>query len=158
MVGLSAFLSATRTSLKGLLAKRSWRMWFSTDPNWPHSVLLSSCASTFRELMEEMAPASIVVATRYHTLICALRLGKPVIALSYAPKFAAALEGVGLSKFCQPAQDIDIKLLLSQFIEIESRQQELRRRIEAGNIVSEGRVASQFAELSSSLLLPDSGR
>ena len=109
-------------------------------------------SSTFTELMCAMAPASAIVATRYHTLICALRLGKPVMSLSYAPKFAALASTMGLSAFCQSAKSPNADRLVSQFVELERRQEELRASIAAGNTICERRVEAQFAELSGILL------
>jgi polysaccharide pyruvyl transferase WcaK-like protein len=40
-------------------------------------------ATRFEELSEQMSQAVVVVASPYHNLICALRLGRPVVSLSY---------------------------------------------------------------------------
>lgn len=108
-------------------------------------------ASSFAELMDELAPIGTVVATRYHTMICALRLGKPVIALGYAPKFAAILSAMGLADFHQSARSPDADRLVAQFLELEQRQGDLRTAIAAGNASFEQRAEEQFAELSAAL-------
>ena len=108
-------------------------------------------ATTFTELMEAMARAATVVATRYHSMICALRLGKPVLSLSYAPKFAAILSSMGLADFRQSARSVDAGLLIAQFTELDKRQEELRKAIVDGNAVYEKAGAAQFAELSAVL-------
>lgn len=105
-------------------------------------------ATTFQELMEVMAPAGTVVATRFHSVVCALRLGKPVVALSYAPKFAALLGNMGVAEFMQSAKFPDLDVLVEQFTELEKRQDELRKAIAEGNAGYEQSVAGQFAELS----------
>ena len=46
---------------------------------------------TFADLMRAMAPAGIVVATRYHNVICALMLCKPTISIGYAEKNAVLM-------------------------------------------------------------------
>jgi polysaccharide pyruvyl transferase WcaK-like protein len=104
-----------------------------------------------------MAPAGVVVATRYHSVICALRLGKPVVSLSYAPKFTALLANVGLAEFCQSARSADADVLISQFTEVRKREEELRAAIAVGNAAYERAAAAQFAELSA-VLFADGSR
>jgi polysaccharide pyruvyl transferase WcaK-like protein len=105
-------------------------------------------ATTFQELMRVMEPAGTVVASRFHSVVCALRLGKPVVALSYAPKFASLLTNMGLGEFWQSAKFPDLDVLITQFTEMEKRQDELRKAIVEGNANYEQSVADQFAELS----------
>jgi polysaccharide pyruvyl transferase WcaK-like protein len=115
-------------------------------------------ASSFAELMEKMAPVATVVATRFHSVVCALRLGKPVVSLGYAPKFNALLTKMSLAEFCQQAKNPDIDVLIAQFTELEKRQEELRQAIAEGNAACERDVAAQFAELSTVLFGSDGGR
>jgi polysaccharide pyruvyl transferase WcaK-like protein len=114
--------------------------------------------TTFTELMHAIAPVGTMVAARYHSVICALRLGKPVISLSYAPKFAALLSTMGLAEFRQSAKSVDADLLIAQFIELDKRQDELRQAIVAGNAGYERAAAAQFAELSALLFAADGSR
>jgi len=114
-------------------------------------------ATSFAELMRAMAPVGAVVATRYHTMICALRLGKPVVALSYAPKFAALLAQMGLEEFRQSAGSVVAAVLVAQFAELEKRREEITEAIAAGNAAYEGAAAAQFAELSGVLFAAGDG-
>ena len=114
--------------------------------------------TTFTELMQAIAPVGTMVAARYHSVICALRLGKPVISLSYAPKFAAMLSTMGLAEFRQSAKSVDADLLIAQFIELDKRQDELRQAIVAGNAGYERAAAAQFADLSALLFAADGSR
>lgn len=109
-------------------------------------------ASSFDELMEAMAPVGTVVAARFHTVICALRLAKPVVSLGYAPKFFALLGPMGLSDFCHTAKFPDTGVLIEKFTELDSRRSELRQSIIEGNIAYERNVARQFSEVSSVLM------
>jgi polysaccharide pyruvyl transferase WcaK-like protein len=127
-------------------------------PDLPPGRVEAAYATTFQELMRVMAPAGTVVATRFHSVVCALRLGKPVIGLSYAPKFAALLANMGLTEFCQSAKAPDLDVLIAQFTELEKRQEELRQAIAEGNAAYERDVAAQFAELSTVLFGAAGGR
>jgi polysaccharide pyruvyl transferase WcaK-like protein len=120
--------------------------------------VVAEYASSFAELMQAMAPAGTVVATRFHSMVCALRLGKPVVSLGYAPKFTALLANMGLAEFCQSAKCPDVDVLIAQFTELEKRQEELRQAIAEGNAACERDVAAQFAELSAVLFAADGGR
>ncbi len=82
-------------------------------------------APTFAELTAAMMPVGSVVATRYHNVMCALKLGKPVISTGYAQKNIALMTDMGLAGFCQSAGALDIDLLIEQFRELEGRSAEL---------------------------------
>lgn len=107
--------------------------------------------SSFDELLQAMAPAGTVVATRFHNVICGLRLAKPTISLGYSPKFTALMADMGLSEFCQPANSLDTGQLIEQFTELEKRQAELRQAITDRNMVNARLLDDLFAELSAML-------
>lgn len=71
-----------------------------------------SPADTLAALMREMAEAEVVVASRFHNLLCALALGRPTVSLSYADKNRRLLTEFGLGELEQPLADIDVELLL----------------------------------------------
>jgi polysaccharide pyruvyl transferase WcaK-like protein len=71
--------------------------------------------SSFHDAMAAIAETDLVVASRYHVQIAALKLGRPLISLSYAPKNDALLEEVGLGEFVQDVHKIDFDLLTRQF-------------------------------------------
>jgi polysaccharide pyruvyl transferase WcaK-like protein len=127
-------------------------------PDLPPGRVVAEYATTFQELMRVMAPAGTVVATRFHSVVCALRLGKPVVALSYSQKFAALLGKMGLAEFVQSAKAPDIDELIAQFTDLEKRQEEIRQAIAQGNAACERETAAQFAELSAVLFDRDGGR
>lgn len=121
-------------------------------PHSPDSALVLCCASTYQELMAQMAPAATVVATRFHSMICALRLGRPVLAIGYAPKFAEVLTTMGLAELQLSARSPSGDLIVSRFTGLERRRDELERAVAAGNAIYEKRAADQFAELSEVVL------
>jgi polysaccharide pyruvyl transferase WcaK-like protein len=125
-----------------------WMHWPDLDP----SRIVAESVSSFDELSDAMAPAGTVVATRFHNVMCALKLGKPVVSLGYAPKNVALMNSMGLSEFCQEANSLDVNLLIKQFTEIESRFPELRQTILERNAVNGRLLDEQFAKLSSMLL------
>jgi polysaccharide pyruvyl transferase WcaK-like protein len=69
---------------------------------------------SFHDVEREVAQTDIVVAARYHVLIAALNVGRPCVALSYAPKNDELLARAGLEGFTQDIDDIDVDQLARQ--------------------------------------------
>jgi len=111
--------------------------------------------SSFGELMQEMSSVRTVVATRYHNVLCALKLGKPTIALGYSGKFKSLMANMGLSDYCQSAKDLDVNRLIEQFQDLERQSLQLRRTMAERNAVVAQLIDEQFTKLSA-LLLPAS--
>ena len=83
--------------------------------------------------MRAMAPVGTVVATRYHNVMCALKLSKPTMSIGYAAKHDVLMADMGLSEFCQSARSLDVGRLIEQFTELESRSAQLRRTMAERN-------------------------
>ncbi|WP_406443756.1 polysaccharide pyruvyl transferase family protein [Streptomyces sp. NBC_00631] len=111
----------------------------------------ASEASSLTDLMKEMAAADAVVAARYHNLICALKVGTPTLALSYAAKSDALMAEMGLGAYCHPAREVDADRLLEQFRALEKRSAELRRMLTERNQAAGRRLKDQFTELTAVL-------
>ncbi len=75
-------------------------------------------ATRFEELSEQMSDAEVIVASRYHNLICALRLGRPVVSLSYGRKSAWLMERFGLQSHERPIEHLDPDALLAELAEL----------------------------------------
>ncbi|MEJ8637965.1 MULTISPECIES: polysaccharide pyruvyl transferase family protein [Streptomyces] len=108
-------------------------------------------AASLADLMKEMAAADTVVATRYHNLICALKVGTPTLALSYAAKSDALMDRMGLDAYCHPAREVDADRLLEQFRELEKQSAELRRTLAERNLVVARQLEDQFTALTAAL-------
>jgi polysaccharide pyruvyl transferase WcaK-like protein len=130
----------------------------SHRPDLDPGRVVAEYASSFEELMQATAPVGTVVVTRFHSVICALRLGKPVVGIGYGPKFAALVANMGLAEFCHSARTPNADVLIAQFTELERRQEELRQGIAEGNAEYERNIAAQFAELSAVLFTADGAR
>jgi polysaccharide pyruvyl transferase WcaK-like protein len=117
------------------------------EPMWA----VAEAVTSLDALMREMAPVGTVVAIRYHNVICALKLGKPTISLSYARKHDFAMADVGLSEFCLPAKTFDVDRLIERFTDLRSRSAELTRTMTERNAEKARLLDQQFSELSSLL-------
>jgi polysaccharide pyruvyl transferase WcaK-like protein len=108
-------------------------------------------ANSYAELMRLMSPAGTVVATRYHNVMCALKLCKPTISLGYSRKFVALMTDMGVAEFNQFADSFDISQLIEQFEEVQKRHAELRSRMSERNAAKRNSLDEQFAMLSEML-------
>jgi len=107
--------------------------------------------STLDELLREMARVDAVVASRYHNVLAAVKLGKPTVGVGYAAKSDALMAEMGLAEFCQSMRDLDVDHLIKQFTALLERDQELRSVLTRRNVEMTRRVKLQFAELSALL-------
>ncbi|MFG2847841.1 polysaccharide pyruvyl transferase family protein [Kitasatospora sp. NPDC048296] len=114
-------------------------------------LVTASQAASLAELMEETAAADTVVATRYHNLVCALKVGTPTLALSYAAKSDALMAQMGLDTYCHPAREVDADQLIEQFRELEKRSAELRQTLAERNLAAGRRLDHQFIALTAAV-------
>ncbi|MGQ0532245.1 MAG: polysaccharide pyruvyl transferase family protein [Caulobacteraceae bacterium] len=75
---------------------------------------------SFHDAMTAIAQTDLVVASRYHVQIAALKMRRPLISLGYAPKNDALLEQSGLSNFIHNLEEADFDRVTQQ-IEIMVR-------------------------------------
>jgi polysaccharide pyruvyl transferase WcaK-like protein len=74
--------------------------------------------NSLTELMAQMAETEMVVATRFHNVVCSLMAGKPIISIGYAKKNNLLLQAAGLDGFAQHIERLDLDLLKKQFLDL----------------------------------------
>ena len=122
-------------------------------PDLEPSQVTIAVVSTYQELIREMAPVGMVVATRYHNVMCALKLCKPTISLGYSRKFISLMADMGLDEFNQFADSVDVDRLIDQFTKLESRHAQLQQQMTERNAANVQRLEDQFTLLSA-LIFP----
>jgi polysaccharide pyruvyl transferase WcaK-like protein len=120
-------------------------------PDLDSAWVVSEPVSTFAELMRAMEPAGVVVATRYHNVICSLMLAKPTISIGYAAKNTVLMADMGLAEYCQLVSSLDVDQLIEQFTDVEKRAALLRATIAQHSDANQRLIERQFAELSAAL-------
>lgn len=70
--------------------------------------------SSLQDVMGVLATTDIVVASRFHVQIAAVKLRRPVLSISYGPMSDALMDAMGLSQFVHHIERIDIPRLVSQ--------------------------------------------
>ena len=121
-------------------------------PGLASSVMSADRVASYAELMQLLSPVGVVVATRYHNVMCALKLCKPTISLGYSPKFVSLMGDMGLADFNQFADSFVVDKLTEQFNEVEKRHAELQQQMADRNAANVRSLAGQFALLSDALL------
>ena len=116
------------------------------------AALTTSRADDLTELMAEMAAAEVVVASRFHNVICALKARRPVVSLGYAGKNADLLSEFGLDGFDQPIDAFDVDRLLGDVELLVSSQGEMGSVIDAALLGVERRVAEHLDEVWAAVL------
>lgn len=80
------------------------------------SALVVEPTTTLIELMRQIALTDVVVASRFHNVVCAIKLRRPVISLGYAEKNEALLRQIGLVGFSQHIEHFNPERLKQQFL------------------------------------------
>jgi polysaccharide pyruvyl transferase WcaK-like protein len=91
--------------------------------------LEDSAAGSVADVMDQIAAVDVVVASRFHNVLLALFLGKPVVSISYNEKNDALMAAVGLDRYCQWIDDFAVDRLQSHFLEVEQDGEAIRSTI-----------------------------
>jgi polysaccharide pyruvyl transferase WcaK-like protein len=83
-------------------------------------------AFSVEELLPQIAATDIVVATRFHNILLALLLNKPVTAISFHHKCTSLMSEMGLSKYCQDINHMNADRLIEQFQDLERNAEKLK--------------------------------
>jgi polysaccharide pyruvyl transferase WcaK-like protein len=120
-------------------------------PTAGRSMVAEPCDSLYA-VMDQIDQTDVVVATRFHNVVCALMLAKPTISLGYAKKNDVLLAAVGLDGFCQDVERLDGSLLLEQFERLVADRKAYEKEIARTVETFRGRLAEQEAVLAARLL------
>jgi polysaccharide pyruvyl transferase WcaK-like protein len=89
----------------------------------------AEAANSVEDVMRHIADVDVVVASRFHNVLLALFLGKPVVSIAYNEKNDALMAAVGLERYCQWIHDFSLDRLQEQFLELEGDPEGMRRAI-----------------------------
>jgi polysaccharide pyruvyl transferase WcaK-like protein len=81
-----------------------------------------------------MAHAEVVIASRFHNLICSLRLARPTVSVGYAVKNRNLMRALGADGFCQDIMQLDSNQLLGQVRAARENSGALTARIRQGTL------------------------
>jgi polysaccharide pyruvyl transferase WcaK-like protein len=98
--------------------------------------------ATFNELTEEMRRAEVVIPSRFHNLICALRLARPTVSAGYARKNHELMLALGLDEYSQTMEHLDGDRLVAQIRAARSNAETLTATIRRGTFEYAAEVRS----------------
>lgn len=91
--------------------------------------LFSQPALTVGQLLRQIAATDIIISPRFHNLVLALMLNKPVIALSDHQKLDSLMAGFGLAEYCVPLRNLDVDTVVKQLTRLEGNAAKLKPHI-----------------------------
>ena len=91
--------------------------------------IIDEPVSSVEQLLSQLETTDIVVATRFHNILLALMLNKPVVSISYHEKNDLLMAGVGLEEYCQHIDQFDVDKLIKQFTTLEENAESLKPKI-----------------------------
>jgi polysaccharide pyruvyl transferase WcaK-like protein len=100
-------------------------------------------ASSLHDLMQQMLETEVVVATRFHNVVCALKVCRPTVSLGYSKKNDALLAEMGLQQFCQDVETFDLDLLIRQVSQLLAERSRYVDLIRKGNLSLRERLRRQ---------------
>jgi polysaccharide pyruvyl transferase WcaK-like protein len=106
----------------------------SAYPALPDDAVLIRDFETFTELTEEMMRAEVVIASRFHNLICALRLGRPTVSVGYAAKNRYLMEVLDVERFSQEIMQLDADQLVAQVRAAREKSEAVTALIRGGTV------------------------
>ncbi len=81
---------------------------------------------TVEELLHQLATTDIVISPRFHNLVLAFMLNKPVIALSDHQKLDSLMAGLGLEEYCVPLHNLEVDTLVEHLTKLERNAERLK--------------------------------
>src|SRR6266404_1204662 len=113
--------------------------------------IVNQPAQSVEQLLSQIADADIVVATRFHNVLFALLLNKPVIAISFHHKCESLMNQLGLDKYCHDINHMDVSRLIEQFQDVERNAEKLKSGIKKRVEQSRAALDEQYALVFSNL-------
>lgn len=116
LIGDFQFDSRVRKEFIALLSSRGL----------PTKQLIVEPALTVNELLRQIAETDVVISPRYHNLILAMILEKPIIALSDHAKLDSLLIDLGLAQYLMPLDGLRAEDLKARFEQLEADAERLK--------------------------------
>jgi polysaccharide pyruvyl transferase WcaK-like protein len=88
--------------------------------------IIDAPVSSVEQLLSQLASTDLVVATRFHNVLMALLLYKPVISISFHHKCASLMSEMGLAEYCHDINHMNADRLIEQFQDVERNAEKLK--------------------------------
>jgi polysaccharide pyruvyl transferase WcaK-like protein len=104
-------------------------------------------STTQRELEDNLSECELVIASRYHTLVGAVRLGVPVISIGYGAKCDSLMADVGLERVSRHIEAWDCDWLMSGWDSIDSTRSAVIADLAAYNDTARAQLDVAYGDL-----------
>ena len=81
---------------------------------------------TVKQLLSQIAAVDFLVTSRFHNVVLALMLNKPVVCLSDHRKLDSLMTEIGLTEYCLPLANLDFDDLIDRLVKLEKNAEALR--------------------------------
>jgi polysaccharide pyruvyl transferase WcaK-like protein len=112
----------------------------------PRTVTLPSVAST-EDLLLAISSVDYVVTCRFHGVVFAHLMNKPVLALSHHPKVSVLMADLGLSQYCVDIKTRDVNVLKETFASLVTHEDEIKSRMAVRLALYRKQLGEQFDTL-----------
>jgi len=94
-----------------------------------NGTIIDEPATSVDQVLSQLDATDFVVASRFHNILLALMLAKPVLAISYHEKNAALMASAGLAEFSQDIEHINVDKMIRQFQSMEEKADSIELRL-----------------------------
>lgn len=101
--------------------------------------IMDQPAVSVEQLLNQIAETDFIVATRFHNVLLALLLNKPVMAISFHHKCTSLMNEMGMIDYCHDINQMNVHKLIDQFQDMRMNSEKLKRSI--GKAVERSRKA-----------------
>lgn len=103
---------------------------YDKEIKYSEDQIIDASILTVDDLVSQLATASLVVASRLHSVLLATLLNKPVIALSYHFKVDMLMKDMGQTEYCLSVDRFNLKELKQKFILLENNCKAIKAQLE----------------------------
>lgn len=100
-----------------------------------------------RELLATMATMDYVVTCRFHGVVLAHLLNKPVLAISHHPKVLSLMKDIGFSSYCVDIRKFEASVLQDMFVSLVGNATEIKSRMAEKLASNRSELTIQFDTL-----------
>ena len=99
------------------------------------------------ELLSTMRPMDYIVTSRFHGVVFAHLLNKPVLALSPHPKVSSLMKDLGLAKYCVDIRTWDVDTIQETFLSLVANRDQIKSQMAEKAAYYEKTLLTQFDQL-----------
>jgi polysaccharide pyruvyl transferase WcaK-like protein len=88
--------------------------------------IVTEPVATVKQLLSQIAAVDFLVTSRFHNVVLALMLNKPVLCLSDHGKLDSLMTEIGLAEYCLPLANVDFGELIDRVVKLEKNADALR--------------------------------